>query len=69
MKNQENNELLGVESIFFVQLGDFVRVEQEIEVEGKKHTELGNPYEIRYFNIQNFYNAVQSGRKFVRVEK
>lgn len=69
MKNQENNELLGVESIFSVQLGDFVQVEQEIEVEGKKHTELGNPYEIRYYNIQNFINAVQSGRKFVRVEK
>lgn len=69
MKNQENNELLGVESIFSVQLGDFVQVEQEIEVEGKKHTELGKPYEIRYYNIQNFINAVQSGRKFVKVEK
>jgi len=69
MKNQENNELLGVGSIFSVQLGDFVRVEQEIEVEGKKHTELGKPYEIRYYNIQNFINAVQSGRKFVKVEK
>ena len=69
MKNQENNELLGVESIFSVQLGDFVRVEQEIEVEGKKHTELGKRYEIRYYNIQNFINAVQSGRKFVKVEK
>jgi len=69
MKNQENNELLGVESIFLVQLADFVRVEQEIEVEGKKHTKLGKPYEIRYYNIQNFINAVQSGRKFVKVEK
>jgi hypothetical protein len=69
MKNNQNSDLLGVESIFIVQLGDFVRVEQEIEVEGKKHTELGKPYEIRYYNIQNFINAVQSGRKFVKVEK
>jgi len=69
MKNNQNSDLLGVESIFIVQLGDFVRVEQEIEVEGKKYTELGKPYEIRYYNIQNFINAVQSGRKFVKVER
>lgn len=67
--NVENNDLLGVESIFNVQLGDFVRVQQRIEVEGKESIQLGQPYELRYYNFNNFISAVKSGLKFTKVEK
>lgn len=67
--NVENNELLGVESIFNVQLGDFVRVQQRIEVEGKESIQLGQPYELRHYNYRNFMSAIQSGLKFIKVVK
>lgn len=62
------SELKGVESIFEIQVGDYIQVEQEIEVNGQKQRKLGQPFEVRQYNYQNIVLSIQSGRKFKVVQ-
>lgn len=62
------NKLKGIESIFEINPGIKVRVEQEIEINGVKKLQLGPVYEVKSYNWRNFVTAIESGKKFMVVE-
>ena len=59
------NKLKGIESIFEINPGVKVRVEQEIEINGVKKLQLGPVYEVKSYNLRNFVTAIESGKKFM----
>jgi hypothetical protein len=64
----EKKELKGIESILELRLGTKIRIEQEIESTAGTTYQLGEPFQIKSWNVRNVELAVESGKKFEVVE-
>jgi hypothetical protein len=59
----------GLESIFDLQVGVKIQVQQEIEDSKGKYYDYSNPpFVIAYHNFDNIIKTIESGRKFRVIE-